>query len=132
VSSLSQKRPVLVFGRDPAAWLALVAIVVKLIVAFGLNVSVDQQSGINAVAAAIVGLIVARIVHDGGIAAILGFAQAALALAVGYGLQWDAGLQATVMTVVAVAVAVITRTQVTAPVPAGPVKSLPAGDTQGG
>lgn len=107
-----------ILGREPAMWLALVASLVKLAAAFGLNVSQDQQAIINALAAALVGVIVAYLVHDGGAAAIVGLAQAALATAVGFGLHWNANQQAVVMVTVAIAVGMWTRTQVTAPVPA--------------
>jgi hypothetical protein len=121
-----------IFGREPALLLAFLAGLVKLGTAFGLEVSTDQQAVVNAAAAAAVGLWVAFKVSDGLSAAVLGFIQAAVALAVGFGLQWSADQQSIAMTVAAAAVAMFVRTQVTAPVPAGPVKSLPAGDTQGG
>jgi uncharacterized RDD family membrane protein YckC len=107
------------FGREPVLWLSLVAVGVKLAAAFGLDVTTDQQAAINAVAAAIVGLTVAYLVHDGMSAAVLGFLQAALALAVGLGLHWTPDQQAIAMSFAAAAVAMFTRTQVTAPVPAG-------------
>ncbi len=107
-----------ILGREPALWLALVAVLVKAAAAFGLDVSVDQQAVVNAVAAAVVGLIVAFIVHDGAVAAVIGLAQAVLALAVGFGAHLDADRQAILMSLVAVAVGMYTRTQVTAPVAA--------------
>ncbi|MGW6912610.1 hypothetical protein ACWGB8_02110 [Kitasatospora sp. NPDC054939] len=107
-----------ILGREPALWLGLIAILVKTLSAFGLDVTSDQQTLINAVAAAMVGLIVAAMTRDGMSAAILGAAQAVLALAVGFGLEWSADQQAVVMSLVAAAVAMWTRTQVTAPEPA--------------
>jgi len=107
-----------IFGREPAVILALVAALVKLGAAFGLDVSTDQQALINAVAAAAVGVAVAVMVHDGASAALLGLIQAAVALAVGFGLHWSADQQAVVMTAAAAVLAMWTRTQVTAPVPA--------------
>jgi hypothetical protein len=109
-----------ILGREPALWLALAAGLVKLIGAFWLHLSVDQQSLINALIAAIVGLVVARIVHDGMSAALLGVAQGSLALSVGFGLHMSADLQATILSTVGVAIAMFVRTQVTAPVPAEP------------
>lgn len=41
-----------IFGREPAAWLALIAVAVKLSTAFGLDLTDGQQATINAVAAA--------------------------------------------------------------------------------
>ncbi|NUP24164.1 MAG: hypothetical protein HOZ81_50530 [Streptomyces sp.] len=114
-----------ILGREPALWLALVAVLVKMAAAFGLDVSVDQQALINAGAAALVGLIIAIAVHDGLSAAVLGFAQAILALAVGYGLNWSADRQAVVMSLIAVLVGMFERTQITALVPATAPRALP-------
>lgn len=112
-----------IFGREPALWLALVAVAVKLTSAFWINVSSDQQAVINAAAAAAVGLLVAVSVHDGLSAAVLGFVQAIVALAVGFGLHWSPDQQALVMTAAAAVVAMWTRTQVTAPVTAAQMPS---------
>ncbi|WP_052397244.1 hypothetical protein [Streptomyces sp. NRRL F-5123] len=106
-----------IFGREPALWLALIAVTVKLIAAFGVNVSGDQQAVINTVAAAAVGILVAATTHDGLGAAVLNFVQAGIAAAVGFGLDWSADRQAVVMSAAAAIVAMWTRTQVTAPVP---------------
>jgi len=107
-----------ILGREPALWLGLVAIIVQTVSAFWVNVSADQQTWINAVAAAIVGLLVAVSTGDGIVAAILGLAQAVLALAVGFGLDWSADRQGIALSLVAAIVAMFTRTQVIAPVPA--------------
>jgi hypothetical protein len=109
------------FGREPAALLAMLAVFVKLFSAFVVHVTVDQQAVINAVLAAAVGIAVAVIVHDGLAAALYGFAQAAVALAVGFGLHWDASTQALVLSGVATLLGWWTRTQVTAPTPAAGV-----------
>lgn len=106
-----------IFGREPALWLALIAVAVKLSTAFGLDLSDGQQATINAVAAAVAGLLVAVSTHDGISAAALGLLQAGLALAVGFGLHWSPEQQATVMSFAAAIAAMWTRTQVTAPVP---------------
>lgn len=106
-----------IFGREPALWLALIAVAVKLSTAFGLDLSSDEQAVVNATAAALVGLIVAAMVHDGIGAAVLGLVQAAVALAVGFGLHWAPEQQAVVLSFAAALVAMWTRTQVQAPVP---------------
>ncbi|WP_354643838.1 hypothetical protein [Kitasatospora camelliae] len=112
-----------IWGREPALWLALIAVLVKLGAAFGLHVTPDQQAAINAVAAAAAGLIVAYLAHEGGIAAAaLGLIQAAASLAVGFGLDWSADQQAVVMSAAAAIAAMWTRTQVTPPVPAADVR----------
>lgn len=112
-----------IFGREPAALLALVAVLVKLASAFWWHSSVTQQALVNTLAAAIVGVIVACVVHDGYGAALLGFAQAAVAAAVGFGLHWSADEQAVVLSAVAAALAMWTRNTVVAPVPASALPS---------
>jgi len=124
-----------VFRREPALWLALVAAVVKLGAAFGLKVSADQQALVNALAAAVVGAVVAVVAHDALAAPLLGLVQALVALAVGFGLHWSADQQAVVMTAATAVVAMFVRTQVTAPVlppvrtVAGPLRDSPGADT---
>lgn len=110
-----------IFGREPALWLALVAVLVKVLSAFWGHVNVDQQAVINAAAAAAVGLIVAAMVGDGIVAAVLGFVQAVIALAVGFGLHLSSDRQALLMSLATVIVAMFTRTQVVAPVAARPL-----------
>lgn len=105
-----------IFGREPALWLALVAVAVKLSTAFGLDLTNDQQAVINAAAAAIIGVLIALSVHDGISAAVLGLVQAGLALAVGFGLHWSPEQQSTVLSLATAIVAMWTRTQVTAKV----------------
>lgn len=106
-------------SRDPALYLSLFATALKLVCAFWLNLSGDQQAVLNATAAAIVGVAVAIWVRrDGQVAAILGFAQALLALAVGFGLHLDAEQQAIVMAFVGTALSAFTRTQMIASTPA--------------
>lgn len=114
--------PVKIFGREPATVLALFAIVVKLAAAFGWDASTDVQAWVNGAAAAALGIILAIVAKDGIGAAVIGFAQAALALAVGLGLDWTSEKQAVVLTAVTIVVGMWDRTQVTAPVPANAVK----------
>ncbi|HEV2636446.1 MAG TPA: hypothetical protein VGX23_14945 [Actinocrinis sp.] len=117
-----------IFGREPVLWLSLVAIAVKVISAFLVHVSTDQQAVINAAAAAVAGLLVAVTTRDGVSGAILGLVQALLALGVGFGLKWTPDQQAMVMSLAATIVAMFVRTQVTAPVPASaaPATAAPA------
>lgn len=106
-------------SRDPALYLFLVATIVKLVSAFIIKVSPDQQAVINAVAIAVAAAIVAAVVkHDGQVAAILGVAQALIALAVGFGLHLSADNQALIMSALGAIAAAFVRTQVVAPVPA--------------
>ncbi len=107
-----------ILGREPALWLALVAAAVQLGTAFGLDLSKDQQSLINAAAVAVVGVLTAYAVHDGVGAAVLGLIQAGVALGVGFGLHWTPDQQSTFLAAAAAIVAMFVRTQVTAPVSA--------------
>jgi len=114
-------KPVLILGREPAAWAALVSIVLQAIGAFVADFDATKQAWVNAVALAVLGLIVAFMVHDGVIAAIAGFVQAAMALAVGLGLDWSAARQASVLIFVTAAVQFAVRQTVVAPVTAAQV-----------
>lgn len=110
-------------SRDPALYLTLFATAVRLAAAFWLDLSDGQQAVLNATATAIAGLWVAVWVRrDGQVAAILGVAQALLALAVGFGLQVDAEGQAVIMSFIGALAAAFIRTQVTAPVSADGAK----------
>lgn len=104
----------MILKREPAVWAAFFAAAIKLVAAFLIHLSTDQQSALNAIVAAVIGLVVAFSVRDGIQAAVLGFAQALLALAIGFGLHVTAENQAVVMSFVAVAVGMFVRTQVTA------------------
>lgn len=106
----------LVFGREPALYVTLAATAIRLISAFWIDLTEHQQAALNAVVAAAGGLLIAHMVRDGQVAAILGLASALIALAIGFGLHLDPDDQAVIMSFVGTAVAMFTRTQVTAPV----------------
>ncbi|MFM9373285.1 hypothetical protein [Streptomyces sp. Da 82-17] len=110
------------FGREPAIWAGLVAVVVQFAAAFIVDVTADVQAGVNATAAALLGLLVAFKVNDGQVAALTGFAQAALALGMHLGLDWSADRQAAAMALITVVAQTFVRTQVTAPAPATPAR----------
>lgn len=106
-------------SRDPALWLTAFATVVRLVAAFWIDLSDNQQAVLNAAATAAAGIIVAFVVRrDGQVPAILGGVQAALALAVGFGAHLSAENQAIIMSAVGALVAAFVRTQVDAPVTA--------------
>ena len=115
-------KPIVVFGREPAAWLALFAVAVKLFSAFVMDVDEETQAWVNAAAAAGMGVLIAWITQDGVVAAVLGLVQALIALAVGLGLDWDVATQAVVLSFVSLALGGYDRTQVTAPVARNSVK----------
>lgn len=112
-------------SRDPAVWLSLFATAVRLGAAFLFHITDSQQAVLNAAATAIAGLVVALwVIKDGQVAALLGVAQALLALAIGFGLNVSAENQAVIMSVIGTAVAAFVRTQVSAPVTAAGTKQV--------
>lgn len=114
--------PVKILGREPAAWAALGSIVLQAIGAFIVDFDATTQAWVNGVVIAVLGLIVAFMVHDGVIAAISGFVQATITLAVGLGLDWSAEKQALVLVFVTAVAQFAVRQTVTAPIPAAAVR----------
>jgi len=120
------------FGREPVYFLGFIAALLEALSAFGVDLTAQTQTLINAVAAAAVGLISAVVLKNGALAAaIVQFAQAVMALAVGFGLDWSADDQSKVMAAIGALVTLWLREKVTAPVPAvaleqsSPVKAGP-------
>lgn len=108
-----------IFGREPALWLAAIAAIVQLGSQFLWHFSDTQQSVINAVAVALVGVLTAVSVDvDKLPPAILGLVQAALALGIGFGWHLDPASQVVIMSAVGALVAMFVRTQVTVDAPA--------------
>ncbi|WP_089117152.1 hypothetical protein [Streptomyces sp. SS07] len=107
-----------IFGREPVYILGFLAAALQALTAFGLDVTATQQTLVNTFAAAVVGVITAVVLKTGALAAaLLGFAQAGMALAVGFGLDWSTDMQGKVMAAVAALLALWLREKVTAPVP---------------
>lgn len=105
--------------RFPALILGLVAVVVQvggpLLFAF----SPEQDALVAAVTVALVGVATAWLVRgDALVAAIVGLAQAMLALGLGFGLALPADTQSLIMAAVAAAAAAFVHSQVVGPVPA--------------
>ncbi|MFJ4847528.1 hypothetical protein [Streptomyces sp. NPDC088733] len=112
-----------IFGREPVVILAAIAVFLKLLAAYGVGVTETQQTLINTVLACAVAIVSAIVLKTGAVyAAILQFAQAALALFVGFGLDLSATQQAGWMSLVAAVLAVIEHPAVTAPVSGLPVE----------
>ena len=105
----------MLFGREPALLLGLVAAAVKLL-GYELDVSDGVQTAINAIAAGVVALIIAIVAKNGAWgAALLQTAQAVMSLFVGLGLDWSADRQALWMATIAAVLAVVERFMVTPP-----------------
>ncbi|MFG3585147.1 hypothetical protein [Streptomyces sp. NPDC047990] len=108
-----------IFGREPVYLLGFIAALLQALSAFGVDISDDTQTAINAVSAAAVGVITAVVLKNGALAAmLLQFAQAVMSLFVGLGLDWSADHQSKVMAAIAALVTLWLRERVTAPVPA--------------
>lgn len=106
-------------SRDPAFYVMLAATIIRLVAAFVVDLSADQQTWLNAAVAAVGGVVVAFWVkREGQIAALTGLASALLAVAVGFGADIDAEGQAAIMSFVGAAAAAFVRTQVEARTPA--------------
>jgi hypothetical protein len=102
-------------SRDPAIWLTAFATTVRLVAAFWIDLSGEQQAVLNAVATALASFIVAVMVRkEGQVPALLGVVQAIIALAVGFGAHLSAEQQAIIMSVIGGVVAAFVRTQVVA------------------
>lgn len=112
-----------IFGREPALLLGFAAAFLQLLAAFGLNVDATQQTLINTVLACVVAVVSAVVLRSGALgAAIMQLGQAALALFVGFGLDWTADTQGKTMAALSAALALWTRTQVVAPVASIPLE----------
>lgn len=124
-----------IFGREPAYWLALASGLIALVSATAFPLTTEQQGVLNAVVAALVGVITAwRLAGEGLVAALVGFFKAAIAVALAFGLSWSPEVQGTAMVVIElVLTGILVRPNVVAPVPpavpvdGGSVGSLSAG-----
>jgi hypothetical protein len=107
-----------IFGREPVAVLAFIAVALKLSSAYGFDVSAKEQAAIMVVLSCIVAVAEAFILKTGAaFAAIVNLGHAGLALFLAFGLRMDAETQALWMLLVEGAVAFFVRREVTAPVP---------------
>jgi hypothetical protein len=110
-------------GREPVYVLGFIAALLQALSAFGVNISDGTQTAINAVSAAAVGVITAIVLKNGALAAaIVQFAQAAMSLCVGLGLNWSADDQSKVMAAIGALVTLWLRERVTAPLSAVPIE----------
>jgi hypothetical protein len=80
------------FGREPAQWLAALAIAIQLLVAWGVPLSEQQQAAVNAAATAVMGLVLAWTLAREKVAAAAGgvvFALGQLAVSVGFDISQE-------------------------------------------
>ncbi|MEU7736595.1 hypothetical protein AB0B51_26410 [Streptomyces griseus] len=123
-----------IFGREPVTILAAVAVLLKLLAGYGIQVSETQQTLINTFLACAVAVASAVVLKNGALyAALLQLSSAGLALFVGFGLDMTTEQQAGWMALVSAVLAVVERGEVTAPVPStrleetSPVKPVALG-----
>ena len=103
-------------GREPALVLAFLASLVNAFSAFVFNLTVEQQGGLNAVFVAVAGLVTAvSVAQEKLVPAILGFAQAGIALGLAFGWNLTPEAQSILMGLISTGVAMFVRTQVVAP-----------------
>jgi hypothetical protein len=106
------------FGREPVAILAFIAVTLKLSSAYGWDVSAERQAAVMAVLSCIVAVAEAFVLKTGAaFAAIVNLGHAAIALFLAFGLHMTAEQQALWMVAIEGAVAFFVRREVTAPVP---------------
>lgn len=104
--------------REPALALALVAALVQLVSAWVLPLTDNQQGVLNALAAAVVGVVVAASVGlDKAVPLLAGLFQAGIAVGLAFGWDLGADQQSTLMAVVTTVVAFFVRQNVSAKVP---------------
>lgn len=112
-----------VFGREPVAILAFIAVTLKLGTAYGWDISTEQQTYIIAALACVVALVEAFVLKTGAaFAAIVNLAQAALTLFMGFGLEMAPETQALWLFAVEAVTAFFLRREVTAPIAVLPIE----------
>ena len=109
-----------VFGREPAFWLAFVSAAIALFSATVYELSVDQQGVLNAVTAALFGILTAWAVSaEKAVPAIVGFFKAAIAVALAFGLSLSPEVQSTALVFVEILLTgLLVRPNVSAPIAA--------------
>lgn len=107
-----------IFGREPVALLAFIAVALKLGAAYGWDVSAELQTAIMVALSCLVAVAEAVILKNGAaFAALVNLGQAGIALLLGLGLHMSAEQQALWMLLIEGAIAlVVVRPQVTAPI----------------
>jgi hypothetical protein len=112
-----------IFGREPVVILGAIAVFLKLLAGYGLEVSETQQTLINTVLACAVAVASAVVLKNGAVyAALLQLASAGLALFVGFGLDLSGEQQAGWMALVSAILVIIERPAVEAPLPSTAVE----------
>ncbi|WP_270483415.1 MULTISPECIES: hypothetical protein [Gordonia] len=105
----------LVFGREPAAWAALISAGLVLLTTFGIHISTETQGVITAAVNAVLGLIVVVSVKESVYPALVGLVQTVVPLVVAFGLDLTDAQQGAILAAGTLLLGfVFTRPQVTA------------------
>nr|DAL34327.1 MAG TPA_asm: holin [Caudoviricetes sp.] len=111
--------PRLVFGREPAAWTALISAALVLLTTFGISISTETQGVIIAAVNAVLGLIVVIAVRESIYPALVAVVQTAIPLVVAFGLDLTDAQQGAILAATTVTLGfAFTRPQVTPKTPA--------------
>jgi hypothetical protein len=101
---------------EPAIIMTIVATLIRLGAAHFINTTAEQQTWVNAVVTAGAGLVSAVwVTHNKQVPALIGFAQALIALGVGFGFHISADAEAAILSIIGGIAALFIRTQVVAP-----------------
>jgi drug/metabolite transporter (DMT)-like permease len=73
-----------IFGREPAAWLNLIATALALLGAYVIHLNTDQQGALNGIAAALVAIMVGVSTHNSWAPLVLGLLKAVILAALAW------------------------------------------------
>lgn len=117
--------PVKIFGREAAAYFALVAGVFQVLASRGFDLDGHAQGLVNAGIIFVFAIVTAITVHEGLIALASGITVAAGSLFAAFGLGWAADFQTNVLALITVVGGFVLRKYVSAPVTAADAGSVP-------
>jgi intracellular septation protein A len=110
--------PVVIFGREQAVYLALIAGVFQVVSAYGFDADGHFQGVVTAVLVFMFGVYTAITHGDGIIAMASGVVVAAGSLFAAFGLDWAAQAQSNVLALITVFGSFWLRSAITSPIPA--------------
>lgn len=105
----------LIFGREPAAWVGIIEAGLVTLMAFSLGVSQTTFGPIMAVVVAVFALYTAYATHETMLAVIVGFAKALFVLGAVYGFAFTDNQTASIIALITVVASLYNRSQ-TSPV----------------
>lgn len=107
----------MILGREVALWAAAAKAAVAALSLLVVELTITQQGTLNALVAAVLGVVVAwQVAAEKALPLVVGLVEAGLYVAVAFGWDLSADRQTVLLTLVGAIVAVITRDRVVAPV----------------